>query len=473
MLGTLFALATAVALAQDPQGPPPGPPPSQTPAQGEALRVFLDCSYECDVDFIHTEVTFVNWVRDRFDGKVVILVTTQTTGGGGTDYTLTFIGQKEFAGRADTLHYFAEQGATGDETRHGMVRVLRVGLVRYAMTTPLGAHLDVRFAPPGAPGGPGVPGAPGGPGQPGGPLREQRDAWNRWVFSTSVNSFFNGQESNSDYSFSGSFSANRITEDRKIELSLSGSDNRSRYTYALSSAYDSTFQVSPGHDTTVTIPGVDTTIHSKRQSWSGSARIVQALGPRWSAGLQAAVSGSTSQNTDFRAAIMPAIEYDLYPYADATRRQLRINYSLGMETATYHDTTIFFKTSETYVKHQLDAALSRREPWGSVSVSLSATQYWNDARNPNVDLYGGVSVRVMRGLSVNANGQYSFVRSQRYLAAAGATPDEVLLQLRQLRTHYQYYASFGLSYTFGSVYNNVVNPRFGSSGGGGMICYSM
>jgi hypothetical protein len=26
----------------------------------------------------------------------------------------------------------------------------------------------------------------------------------------------------------------------------------------------------------------------------------------------------------------------------------------------------------------------------------------------------------------------------------------------------------GLSYTFGSIYTNVVNPRFGRAGGGGM-----
>jgi len=275
MLGPLFALATAVALAQDPQGPPPGPPPQQ----GEALRVFLDCSYQCDVDFIHTEVTFVNWVRDRFDGKVVILVTTQTTGGGGTDYTLTFIGQMEFAGRADTLHYFAPQDATGDETRHGMVRVMRLGLVRYVMTTPIAAHLDVHFGPPGGPGGPGAPGGPGGP------PREQHDPWNRWVFTSSVYSFLFGQESNSSSQYSGNFDASRTTEAWKLDLSVSGSENLSRYTYAVASAYDSTYQLSPGHDTTVTIPQVDTTIRNTPRSWPVSASAIGALGPHWSAGL--------------------------------------------------------------------------------------------------------------------------------------------------------------------------------------------
>ena len=120
------------------------------------------------------------------------------------------------------------------------------------------------------------------------------------------------------------------------------------------------------------------------------------------------------------------------------------------------------------MKHEIDVALALRQPWGSASVSVSGTQYWNDAKNPNVDVYGSANVRLVRGLSLNVFGSYAFVRSQRYLPAAGASRDDLLLQLRQLRTSYQYWGGFGFSYTFGSVYNNVVNPRFGSSGGGGM-----
>jgi hypothetical protein len=453
MLGPLFVLATAAILAQDPQGPPPPGPP---PPQGEALRVFLDCQYECDLDYLRTEIMFVNWVRDRYDGQVLILVTSQTTGGRGTDYTLTFIGQRDLAGRTDTLHYITQPGATGDETRRGMARLLRLGLVRFSMATPLAAHLDVRFAPPGG---------PGGPNGPGGAARERRDPWHRWVYSASLNSYLNGQESYSDRQFSGNLSASRITEAWKIELSLYGSDYRSRYTYQVS--MDSTYQLAPGVDTTVSFL-VDTTTRATRQSWSGSARVVGSLGAHWSAGLQAAVSGSTSANTDLKASVMPAIEYDLFPYAQSTRRQLRFNYQVGIETAQYHDTTVYFKTAETYFKHELDVALGLRQPWGSASLSLSGTQFWNDARNPNLDLYGSLSVRVIRGLSANAWGGYSFVRSQRYLRAEVATPQDVLLQLQQLRTSYQYWGGFGFSYTFGSVYNNVVNPRFGSSGGGGM-----
>lgn len=38
---------------------------------------------------------------------------------------------------------------------------------------------------------------------------------------------------------------------------------------------------------------------------------------------------------------------------------------------------------------------------------------------------------------------------------------DILIRLRQLQSGYSYFMSVGLSYTFGSIFNNVVNPRFG------------
>ena len=62
-----------------------------------AVNVFLDCGYRCDEDYLRTEITYVNWVRDRAVADVHLLVTTQSTGGSGLEYTLAFIGQSRFA----------------------------------------------------------------------------------------------------------------------------------------------------------------------------------------------------------------------------------------------------------------------------------------------------------------------------------------------------------------------------------------
>ena len=63
-------------------------------------------------------------------------------------------------------------------------------------------------------------------------------------------------------------------------------------------------------------------------------------------------------------------------------------------------------------------------------------------------------------------GEFSRTRDQIYLPRGEASTEEILLRQRQLLTGYQYFFNFGISYSFGSIFNNIVNPRFGGGGGG-------
>src|SRR5262249_45463536 len=96
-----------------------------------SVSVFLDCGFMCDEEFIHTEMKYINWVRDRTAADVHLLVTTEGTGGGGTQFTLAFLGLQRFAGRGDTLHVSSSPTATSDETRQALVRVMKAGLVPF------------------------------------------------------------------------------------------------------------------------------------------------------------------------------------------------------------------------------------------------------------------------------------------------------------------------------------------------------
>ena len=50
----------------------------QDAADGPAgLRVFLDCGRDCDRDYLRREITFIDYVRDRRDAQVHVLVTSQ------------------------------------------------------------------------------------------------------------------------------------------------------------------------------------------------------------------------------------------------------------------------------------------------------------------------------------------------------------------------------------------------------------
>jgi hypothetical protein len=54
---------------------------------------------------------------------------------------------------------------------------------------------------------------------------------------------------------------------------------------------------------------------------------------------------------------------------------------------------------------------------------------------------------------------YERVRDQLYLSGEDLTPEERLLRLQQEQTDYRVEMEFGLSYQFGSPFNNVVNNR--------------
>ncbi len=92
-----------------------------------APRVFIDCR-GCDRDYFRDEITYVNYVRDRTDADVHVLITDQGTGSGGREYTFAFIGLGEFAGIDNTLVGASGPTDTGDEIRRMQVEVLERGL---------------------------------------------------------------------------------------------------------------------------------------------------------------------------------------------------------------------------------------------------------------------------------------------------------------------------------------------------------
>ena len=155
----------------------------------------------------------------------------------------------------------------------------------------------------------------------------------------------------------------------------------------------------------------------------------------------------------------PAIEYDIFPYSESTRRIFRIFYIVSLAYNDYSDTTQFFKTEETLWSHKIQTSYTTVQKWGNINFSARWSNYLHDFSLNNLYLNSSVSLRVTKGLSVNLSARYSFVHDQISLRKGSASIEDVLLQRRELSTKYSYYFRFGLSYTFGSIYNNVVNPR--------------
>lgn len=161
----------------------------------------------------------------------------------------------------------------------------------------------------------------------------------------------------------------------------------------------------------------------------------------------------------------PAVEFNIFPYGESTRRQLTIMYSAGFSHFRYEEETIFDKTEETLPRHRLQISAEARQPWGSLNASLEGSQFLHDLARHQVSLFGGAQVRLFRGLSLNLFGSVARIKDQLYLSKAGVSPEEILVRRRQLGTDYRYFADLGFSYTFGSRFNNVVNPRMNIGGG--------
>ena len=396
----------------------------EEPSRNDALRVFLDCS-SCDENYIRTEITFVNYVRDRLLADVHVLITTQETGGGGTEYTLKFIGLGRFKGVENDLTYSAPQTSTEDERRRGVVSMLKLGLIRYVADSPIASKLKITFDVP--------------------PAQQKpaavHDPWNFWVFRVGASGEIEAEEQNDERNFFGSFSANRTTDQWKFDLNGTARYEREQ------------FQLEEGE--------IFTAI---QRSGDVVGLLVKSLTEHWSVGGTAALGVSTFENYDLRTRFAPGVEFNVFPYSESTRRILTMFYSVGFRTANYSEETIFGKFSENLLDHQFEASIGLRQPWGTASGSFEAVHYLNRPDKYRLEGFGEVDVRLFKGFSLELFARGSRRRDQLSLRRGEATNEEILVRQRELATGFEYELGFGFSYSFGSIFNNVVNPRFRNVG---------
>ena len=419
-LAALFAL-TSSAGAQDPN--------SQPPASGlpGTINVYLDCNF-CDSDFLRDEITYVNWVRDRAVADVHVLVTQQGTGGGGAENVFNFIGLRGFAGLVDTLKYVSSANAVADDRRRGHLRTIKIGLVPYLARTTAAERMTISVTPLANAAAAAAP---------------QRDPWHAWVFTVSANGFMSGEAAYK--SFFGYY-----------DLQVSRTTTAWKTVFGGESTYDDNKYTVEGG----AADGSDTTLVNIQRNWNAFGTQYRALGQHWSAGVTGTLGSNNYSNQDRYMRAKVGVEYNLFPYKESNRRQLRAQYGAGVAYYDYIDTTINFKTTQTEPIHYAAILGSATQPWGSLNGQLSHNALLRDPSKRSTRINGSVSVRVIKGLRFNMGGSYSWIHDQLYLPKGTASTEEVLIRQRALKTSYSYFGNFGLSYTFGSIFNNVVFPRF-------------
>lgn len=169
---------------------------------------------------------------------------------------------------------------------------------------------------------------------------------------------------------------------------------------------------------------------------------------------------ATFANQDLVLRVAPALEYNVFPYAEAQRRQLTLRYSTGLNSLNYDEETIYDRRSETVWSQVLQGGLELNQRWGEADISLTGSQFLDDRDLYRLTGWGRVRLRLFRGFSLVASSYYARIQDQISLPKTDLTEEEILLRIREQRTDFRYSTSIGLSYTFGSIYNNIVNPRF-------------
>jgi hypothetical protein len=387
-----------------------------------AVKVFIDCE-SCDINFIRQNIPYINYVRDTHEAQVYILVTDQDAGSGGNQYTFTFQGQAEFKGMNDTLVYTSNPDETSTITREKKTNLLKMGLMRYVARTPVFNEIEIKYNSE---------------------LEEEQvtDRWNNWVFELSTEPQFESEESNKVLELNNSINITRITPEMKLEVGFDFSYNRESF-------------IEYEEDDTV------------KSSFVTSEKVIEnlfvkSLGEHWSAGLKWVLGSSTRMNYDFATQILPSVEYDIFPYSESTHRQLRILYSAGLQFNNYSDSTIYNKMKETLYLQELRLAFRVQKKWGSINLSLGGFSFLNDFSRNRLELETSVKLRIFKGLSLEIGGGVAHINDQVNLKKGDITEAERLLQLREMATKYRLEGGIQITYTFGSIYNNVVNPRFGN-----------
>jgi hypothetical protein len=421
------AAILAVALPARAQDPNPQPPASGLPA---TISVYLDCGF-CDFDHLRTEIAFVNWVNDPSGADVHLLATSESTGGGGNEYTFNFIGLRAFSRMVDTLKTVVTVDATSDDRRSAYTRTIKTGLIPFLARTAVASRLVIS-----------VPALAGAAAQ-----QQQRDPWHKWVFRLSASAYMNGDRNYKSFNTYYTGSANRIT--RLWRTSLGGN-----YSYD-----DQKTFVENGNDA----GDADTTFVTIKRNWSSYASQFRGFNEHWSAGLTASLGSNTYENQSRFARAKAAVEYNLFPYSESTRRQLRVQYGIGGQHFDYIEETIYLKTQQTDPIQYAAVAVSAKQPWGELDATLSRNALLLNPSFRSTELNGYTEIRIAKGLRFFVSGEYGWIHDQLYLKKGSASTSSVLLRQQALASSYFYYGNVGLSYNFGSLLNNIVFPRFGSS----------
>ena len=385
----------------------------------QMLNFFLDCDM-CDFNYIREELPFVAFVREPQTADVHILVSDSRTGSGGRKFFLNFIGLKNFKDVNHEYEVIVSQSDTEDDERKAIVKKLKLGILAYYAGTSFIDDLSIDIK------------------ENGNRNAESMviDRWNNWVFRLSSGAFFQKEESQSELSVNGRISADKVTEKWKTGLEAFYMSNSEVF-------YDEGERI-------------ENTLNSK----SLDGNIVRSITDKWSAGLFTGYNSQTFLNIKHSISAGTGVQYNFFPWNECNRRVFSLGYVVGVDGYEYDEVTVYDKLREAHLAEMLMMELDLIQPWGEISLEVQGRHYFYDFSKSRLSAGADFSVRLTRNLEVYCEVESQLIHDQLYLPKGDASLEDILLRRRKLATTYEIDGRFGFRFTFGSIFNNVVNERF-------------
>ncbi len=395
---------------------------------GGKIKIFYDCqTWNCEQTYIRQNLPEVEFVRDRNFADVHIQMVSEGNGSGGNTFHLDFFGQNDYREIQEKYSFSTGADSTQDEFRVLLLKYLKFGLMKFWMKNGLADKLQLNLDIPEN-------------------KKTEQDGWNNWVFNVGINGWLNGS-SNGDYSnYTTYVSAKQIKEMNKF--SFSSRYNRGKQTYRY------------GNDIIV----------SNREFFNINLSEILGINDHWSYGVFTRFDRSRYSNYKQAYELFAGLEYSLFPYRESSKRRLVLSLQTGSIYNMYFERTIYNKTDEWLWRTKIDFNGNLVKKWGNIYAGIDYNTYLHDFDLNSMGFNMGTQIRLTKGLNFNINGYYAITHDQINIAGGDLTIEELLLAQKELQSGYQYFFNVGLNYSFGSIYNSIVNPRFDNATGSGRSC---
>ena len=382
-------------------------------SQENKIKVYLDC--RCDENYIKQETPFLEYVRDQNLADVEIFIRDERNPTGSRSFEIKIDGNNEYKEISSTTKAVGYANDTSSTLRDKLLNKLKLALVPFLDKGNYTLKLDVdsNFKD----------------------LTVYDDNWKNWVFELSGSYNNDKEESRQTNRYEIEFEIDKLTEDWRIGIEISRNESNRKF-YSNNNEYI-----------------------SNRKTTSLRGRIVRSISDHFSAGGFFGIYQNTFENIDLNRYLAPAIEYSFYPYEDVLSKEITLAYRIGFGKRNYIERTIYGFEKQSLSSQTLSLNIRFRQKWGNISSYLNATQFLNDGTKKRFSLRSDLDIRVYEGLAVRLSGNVNLIREQYSLAAGNTSIEDLLLQQREIATDYRTNFSIGLSYTFGSIYNSIINTR--------------